>query len=158
MNSQKPRKIIAAALPGIDGGRALAVLDGAVGDGIGNAAVLYLTPEGRARLVESKDWCSGRAAVVGGLMGLLGGPIGALAGGVLGVLPSRLRDAGFDDGQLKEFGESLTPGTTAILVEVHEPALATALELLVTLNATRLVTVEIDADLSSVFEPVSAGA
>ena len=64
-------------------------------DKIGNTAVLSVRPDGKAKFVESKDWGAGRGALLGGAIGILGGPLGIIAGGSIGALVSKLRDSGF---------------------------------------------------------------
>jgi len=64
-----------------------------------------------------KKWAK-RGAIAGGLVGLIfppsiiaGAAIGAVGGGVWG----KIRDKGFKDEDLKAIGESLDPGTSAII-------------------------------------------
>src|SRR5256885_16776297 len=96
MQQEPARKILAASLTTPDGGsRAAGALGGARRDKIGNTAVLFVRPDGKAKFVESKDWGAGRGALLGGAIGIIGGPIGILAGGSIGALVSKLRDSGF---------------------------------------------------------------
>ena len=60
-----------------------------------------------------------RGAIAGGLIGLIFPPsiiVGAAVGGAAGGVWGKIRDKGFKDEDLKAIGESLTPGTSAIVV------------------------------------------
>ena len=98
-------------------------------DKIGNTAVLYVRPDGKAKFVESKDWGAGRGALLGGAIGILGGPLGIVVGGSVGALVSKLRDSGFKNDQLEQLGKSLEPNSSAIVVEIASDAIDTAKEL-----------------------------
>ena len=108
MEQESARKILAASFSTSDGGsRGAGALGGALRDKIGNTAVLYVRPDGKAKFVESKDWGAGRGALLGGAIGILGGPLGIIAGGSIGALVSKLRDSGFKNDQLEQLGRSL---------------------------------------------------
>src|SRR6266487_2819997 len=67
MQQESARKILAASFTTPDGGsRAAGALGGAMRDEIGNTAVLFVRPDGKAKFVESKDWGAGRGALLGG--------------------------------------------------------------------------------------------
>ena len=96
---------------------------------IENAAVIRMDENGKLHIKEAHDMGGGKGAgigaLVGGAIGLLGGPVGVVAGGALGALvgglAAGLHDAGFSDDRLKEIGDSLQPGTSAIIAVVrHE--------------------------------------
>ena len=103
-----------------------------------DAAVIVHTGEGKVKSEETADpsgkkWAK-RGAIAGGVAGLIFPPtiiasaiVGAGAGGIWG----KIRDKGFKDDDLKEVGESLPPGSSAIIaiaedrmVEQLERALA----------------------------------
>ena len=72
MQQESARKILAASFATPDGGsRGAGALGGAMRDKIGNTAVLYVRPDGKAKFVESKDWGAGRGALLGGAIGIL---------------------------------------------------------------------------------------
>jgi hypothetical protein len=53
------RKLIAATFETPDGGsRAAGAIGGSMPDKIGNTAVLFVKPDGKAKFVESKDWAA----------------------------------------------------------------------------------------------------
>jgi uncharacterized membrane protein len=93
--------------------------------GIKDAAVIRKDQKGKLHIKETGDMGGGKGAVIGGVvgatLGLLTGPIGAvaLAGGVIGGLAAKLRDGGFPDSRLKQVGASLEPGTSAIVAVVE---------------------------------------
>ena len=127
MQQESARKILAATFTTPDGGsRAAGALGGAIRDKIGNTAVLYVRPDGKAKFVESKDWGAGRGALLGGAIGIIGGPLGILAGGSIGALVSKLRDSGFKNDQLEQLGKSLEPNSSAVVVEIASDAIETA--------------------------------
>src|SRR3954469_22432137 len=87
-----------------------------------DAAVAVHTADGKVKIEETAD-PSGkrgakRGAIAGGLVGLIFPPsiiAGALVGGAGGGVWGKLRDKGFKDDQLKEIGEGLPPGSSAII-------------------------------------------
>jgi uncharacterized membrane protein len=90
---------------------------------VDEAAVIVRDSDGKLKIQESHH--IGRGAVLGGVaggvVGLIAGPVGWLAlGGVgVGALAQRLRDSGFPDARLKEIGEGLKPGTSALVAIVE---------------------------------------
>jgi uncharacterized membrane protein len=87
-----------------------------------DAAVIVHTAEGKVTFEETADpsgkrWAK-RGAIAGGLVGLIFPPsiiASAVVGGGAGGIWGRLRDKGFKDEDLKEVGESMEPGTSAII-------------------------------------------
>jgi uncharacterized membrane protein len=152
MQQESARKILAASFITPDGGsRGAGALGGAIRDKIGNTAVLYVRPDGKAKFVESKDWGAGRGALLGGAIGILGGPLGIIAGGSIGALVSKLRDSGFKNDQLEQLGKSLGPSSSAIVVEISSDAIDTAKALLEPLGAQNFVVEELDESVASLF-------
>jgi uncharacterized membrane protein len=149
MQQESARKILAASFATPDGGSG--ALGGAIRDKVGNTAVLYVRPDGKAKFVESKDWGAGRGALLGGAIGILGGPLGIIAGGSIGALVSKLRDSGFKNDQLEQLGKSLEPNSSAIVVEISSDAIDTAKELLEPLGAQNFVVEDLDESVASLF-------
>jgi uncharacterized membrane protein len=89
-----------------------------------NAAVLRRDQEGKLHISEPTDMGGGRGAAIGGLVGglagVLLGPVGwaALGGAAIGGMAAKLHDSGFKDDRLRQLGESLEPGTSAILAVI----------------------------------------
>ena len=87
-----------------------------------DAVVVVHGADGKVRFEETAD-PSGkklgkRGAIAGGLIGLIFPPsiiIGAAVGGVGGGIWGKIRDKGFKDEDLKAVGDSLEPGTSAIV-------------------------------------------
>ena len=87
-----------------------------------DAAVVVRKADGKVHFEETADpsgktWAK-RGAIAGGLVGLLFPPaiiasaaVTAGAGGIWG----KMRDKGFDDDELKAVGESLEPGSSALI-------------------------------------------
>src|SRR5689334_767168 len=147
------RRIVAASFVMADGGaRGAGAVAGAFPDKVGNTAVLGVKPDGTVKFVESKDWGAGRGALLGGAIGIIGGPPGMLLGGGIGALAAKLRDSGFPDSQLEQLGKSLQPGGSAVVVELAADAVATARELLDALGANLVVVEDIDSSVAALFD------
>jgi hypothetical protein len=147
--SNATRQILAASFAVPDGASRAAT---AVSGGFrGNTAILFVTPNGTPKFVETKDWGSGRGALVGGAIGLIGGPLGVLAGSGIGVLASKLRDMGFKDSQLKQLGESLGQNNSAVVFEIATDAIEGASQVLAALGATQIVVEPIDSSVAELF-------
>jgi uncharacterized membrane protein len=146
------RKIVAASFSTPEGGsRGGGAVGGAFPDKVGNVAVLHVRPDGKAKFVESKDWGAGRGALLGGVIGIIGGPIGILAGGSVGALASKLRDSGFKNDQLEQLGNSLTPNGSAVVLEIAGDAVPTVEQVLKTLGAQEVVVEDVDTNVANVF-------
>ena len=146
------RKIVAASFSTREGGsRGGGAVGGAFPDKVGNVAVLHVRPDGKAKFVESKDWGAGRGALLGGVIGIIGGPIGILAGGSVGALASKLRDSGFKNDQLEQLGKSLTPNGSAVVLEIAADAVPTVEQVLKTLGAQEVVVEDVDTNVANVF-------
>jgi uncharacterized membrane protein len=153
MAEESARKLLAATFSTPDGGsRAAGAVGGSLRDKIGNSAVLFVKPDGKAKFVESKDWGAGRGALLGGAIGIIGGPLGILAGGTIGALTSKLRDSGFKNDQLEQLGKSLGPNNSAVVIEIASDAVDTAKELLEPLGGQDIVVADIDSSVATLFE------
>jgi uncharacterized membrane protein len=95
-----------------------------------DAAVVVHTAEGKVTFEETADpsgkrWAK-RGAIAGGLVGLIFPPAiiaSAAVGGGAGGIWGRLRDKGFKDEELREVGESMEPGTSAIIAIAEDRVL-----------------------------------
>jgi uncharacterized membrane protein len=153
------RKILAASFSTVEAGsRGAGSVGGAFPDRVGNTAVLVVREDGHVKFVESKDWGAGRGAIVGGVIGILGGPIGILAGGSIGALASKLRDSGFKNDQLEALGKSMTPGSSATVLEISADAVDTAKQLLTVLGAKQIVVEDLDSKVDDLFAGDAAPA
>jgi uncharacterized membrane protein len=92
-----------------------------------DAAVIVHTADGKVKLDETADpsgkkWAK-RGAIAGGVAGLIFPPsiiVSAAVGGGAGGLWGKIRDKGFKDEDLKEIGNSLPPGTSAIIAVAED--------------------------------------
>ncbi len=127
--AQAPTQVILAAFKDENGAdAALAQLNAAQKEhliGISNVAVMRKDHEGKLHIKEPTDMGAGRGAVIGGVLGgltgLVFGPIGlaAVGGAAIGGVIARLRDSGFKDDRLRQLGENLPPGSSAILAVIE---------------------------------------
>ena len=87
-----------------------------------DAAVVVRNADGKVHYEETADpsgkkWAK-RGAIAGGLVGLIFPPAiiaSAVVGGGAGGIWGKVRDKGFKDDDLKSVGESMDPGTSAII-------------------------------------------
>jgi uncharacterized membrane protein len=155
--TDQDRKILAASFATPDGGsRGGGALGGAFPDKVGNVAVLHVKPDGKPKFVESKDWGAGRGALVGGVIGVIGGPIGIVAGGGVGALAAKLRDSGFKNDQLEQLGRSLGPNSSAVVAEIAADTVGTGQEILKALGAADVVVEDLETSVASLFEDEDA--
>jgi uncharacterized membrane protein len=87
-----------------------------------DAALVVRDTEGKVHFEETADpsgkKLAKRGAIAGGLVGLIFPPsiiVGAVVGGAGGGVWGKIRDKGFKDDELKAVGESLSPGSSAII-------------------------------------------
>src|SRR6476646_4443437 len=96
-----------------------------------DAAVIVHTADDKVKFEETADpsgkkWAK-RGAIAGGVVGLIFPPsiiVSAAVGGGAGGIWGKVRDKGFKDEDLKEIGESLPPGTSAIIVIAEDRMVA----------------------------------
>ena len=92
-----------------------------------DGAVIVHTAEDKVKFEETADpsgktWAK-RGAIAGGIVGLIFPPsiiASAVVGGGAGGIWGKVRDKGFKDEDLKEIGESMPPGTSAIIVVAED--------------------------------------
>ncbi len=92
-----------------------------------DAAVIVHTADDKVKIEETADpsgkkWAK-RGAIAGGLVGLIFPPsliVSAAVGGGAGGLWGKIRDKGFADEDLKEIGNSLPPGSSAIIAVAED--------------------------------------
>ncbi len=92
-----------------------------------DAAVVVHTAEDKVKFEETADpsgkkWAK-RGAIAGGVVGLIFPPsiiLSAAVGGGAGGIWGKIRDKGFKDEDLKEIGESLPPGSSAIIAVAED--------------------------------------
>jgi uncharacterized membrane protein len=124
---------------------------------IENAAILRRNEEGKLHVKEARDMSGGKGAAIGGVVGavagLLAGPVVLVAGAgaLIGGLAAKLRDSGFRDERLKQLGEALTPGTSA-LVAVIEHTWVRDVEKLLADYGANVTTESIKADIAQQLE------
>jgi uncharacterized membrane protein len=96
-----------------------------------DAVVVVRTADGKVKFDETIDpdgkrWAK-RGAIAGGIVGLIFPPsliAGAAIGGAAGGLWGKIRDKGVKDEDLKAIGESLEPGSSAIIAVAEDRVLA----------------------------------
>ena len=96
--------------------------------GIEDAAIIDKDQKGKIRLRQSKDVNPGQGAATGGwygaFIGIIAGPLGIIAGGVLGAavggLFAKLHDIGINDDHMKEMGERILPGEDLLFLLLND--------------------------------------
>jgi uncharacterized membrane protein len=156
--AQAPTQVILAAFSDENGAdQALQQLKAAQKEhliAVPNVAVLRKDKEGKLHIKEPTDMGAGRGAVIGGVLGgltgLVFGPIGlaAVGGAAIGGVIARLRDSGFKDDRLRQLGENLQPGSSAILA-VIEHIWVTELQAELEKAGADVVTEELGADIAA---------
>jgi uncharacterized membrane protein len=93
---------------------------------IQDVAVIKRDADSMIHINEPKDWKAGKGAgvgaIVGAALGIITGPgviFTTAAGAAIGGLAAQLRDAGFPDDRLRQVGEALKPGTSAIVAVIE---------------------------------------
>lgn len=96
--------------------------------GIENMAIIRRDAKEKIHIKEQGDPGGGKGAVIGGVLGgaigMIAGPLGAVvvggaAGALVGGLTAKVYDSGIPDDRLKEIGEALSPGTSAIVALIE---------------------------------------
>jgi uncharacterized membrane protein len=94
--------------------------------GVWNAAVLTKDQDGKLKLRETAEArgikrSAGIGAIAGGILGLLvGGPIGGIVlGAGAGALAGKVVDLGFSNEELKQMGDLMGPGSSAIIAVIE---------------------------------------
>ena len=160
--SDVPVQLIVAAFQNEDEAKeALKALKQAKKEGlikIDDAAVLRKDEKGKIHIKETHDMGGGKGAVLGGVGGAMVGLIAgaalagpAVVGTLIGSLVAKLRDSGFSNERLETLGESLEPGTSAIVAVVEHEWMAKVEEALAETEVD-LITAEISADIAEQLE------
>jgi uncharacterized membrane protein len=122
-----------------------------------DAALLRMDNNSKLHVKETGDMTGTRGAaiggVVGGIVGIISGPVGwaALGGATIGGLVAKIRDSGFNDNRLEQWGANLAPGSSAI-VAVIEHTWVTTLENMLKEEAKEVISLAIEADIASQLE------
>jgi uncharacterized membrane protein len=161
MATEVPVDVVVAAFQDEKGATdALHELENAKKQGVINikdAAVLRRDASNELHITETADKGFGKGAVMGGVtgavVGVLAGPIGwaALGGAAIGGLAAKLSDGGFPDQRLKQIGEGLKPGSSAI-VAVVEHEWVREVERRMEQRAADIITETIEQDIASQLE------
>lgn len=125
--SDAPIQVIVAAFNTPDGAsKAMADLkegkkDGLIG--IIDAAVVVKDAEGKLKVKDAKHRSTKgliTGGLVGGVLGLLAGPVGllALGGGVIGALAGKIQGSDLKS-EMKDIGSALAPNTSAIVAAIE---------------------------------------
>jgi uncharacterized membrane protein len=167
MTTEAPIDVVIAAFPSEQGAKqALQELDDAKKQGliaVKDAAVLRRDEQNKLHVSESADKGFGRGALIGGVagaaVGIIAGPIGwaTLGGAAIGGLAAKARDGGIKDERLRQMGESLQPGNSA-LVAVIEHVWINDLERMLIERGANLATEAVSADIAAQLEAQAVSA
>ncbi len=119
--------------------------------GIIDAAVVVKDGEGKIKVTDSKRRSTKgfiTGGLIGGVVGLLAGPVGwaALGGGAIGALIGKIRGAPLK-AEMTDIGSVLTPNSSAI-VAVVEHTWVSRLEAALAAEGAQIVREEIKADIA----------
>ncbi|MCA9949710.1 MAG: DUF1269 domain-containing protein [Anaerolineales bacterium] len=125
-------------------------------------AIVSVDEKGKSHIHEPGHGIAGGTvgAVAGGLLGLIGGPAGLLAwtvgGAVVGGAAGKYLGRPFSKGDLKEIGDAMQPDTSAFLLLVEDWASETVINKLDGFNAN-VVTLTVGDELSGEIAQMVAG-
>jgi uncharacterized membrane protein len=131
MNDNDPRKLLVLAFDSpLKAQEAFLAVTRLMNEGsvlVQDAAFIQKRDDGKVKITETLDITPGEAAVRGSLWGallgaLVAGPIGLLAGAAINAggyaLIAKLTDIGIPDATVKEIGDTLDAGSTALALLV----------------------------------------
>ena len=158
MTNDVPTQVIVAAFDGMDSAKEafddLKQLEKEKSIKIENAAILRKDHDSKLHIRDVKDMTGTRGAVLGGVtgavVGVITGPVGwvALGGAAIGGLVAKLKDGGFDNSRLEQWGDRLQPGTSA-LVAVVDHIWVRDVEAALKEDARDVMTLEIGKDIAT---------
>ena len=158
MTSDVQTQVIVAAFDGMDSAKAafddLRQLEKEKSIKIENAAILRKDHDSKLHIRDVKDMTGTRGVVLGGvtgaIVGVIAGPVGwvALGGAAIGGLVAKLKDGGFDNSRLEQWGDRLQPGTSA-LVAVVDHIWVRDVEAELRKEARDVMTLEIGKDIAT---------
>jgi uncharacterized membrane protein len=132
---------------------ALKALEGEHVIDLKSAAVVVRRADGKVRIKETNDFDARQGAiggaVAGGLLGLLRGGLlkGAILGAAGGAAAGKVVDLGLEDDFLKEVGESLGTGTSAVVALVDFEQVDAAMDELDKFEGGRILRHTLSADV-----------
>lgn len=158
MTNDVPTQVIVAAFDGMDSAKEafddLKQLEKEKSIKIENAAILRKDHDSKLHIRDVKDMTGTRGVVLGGVLGgvvgVLAGPVGwvALGGAAIGGLVAKLKDGGFDNSRLEQWGDRLQPGTSA-LIAVVDHIWVRDVEAALKEDARDVMTLEIGKDIAT---------
>ncbi len=158
MTNDVPTQVIVAAFDGMDSAKEafddLKQLEKEKSIKIENAAILRKDHDSKLHIRDVKDMTGTRGAVLGGVtgavVGVIAGPVGwvALGGAAIGGLVAKLKDGGFDNSRLEQWGDRLQPGTSG-LVAVVDHLWVRDVEAALQEAARDVMTLEIGKDIAT---------
>ena len=158
MTNDVPTQVIVAAFDGMDSAKEafddLKQLEKEKSIKIENAAILRKDHDSKLHIRDVKDMTGTRGVVLGGvtgaIVGVIAGPVGwvALGGAAIGGLVAKLKDGGFDNSRLEQWGDRLQPGTSA-LIAVVDHIWVRDVEAALKEDARDVMTLEIGKDIAT---------
>ncbi len=158
MTNDVPTQVIVAAFDGMDSAKEafddLKQLEKEKSIKVENAAILRKDHDSKLHIRDVKDMTGTRGVVLGGVtgavVGVITGPVGwvALGGAAIGGLVAKLKDGGFDNSRLEQWGDRLQPGTSA-LIAVVDHIWVREVEAALKEDARDVMTLEIGKDIAT---------
>ncbi len=148
------RRVVVAAFSTSDGAtRAAEAMTQAYPGGVGNAAILFVSPAGGPTFVTLKDWGGGRGALVAGVAGIIGESFDIVAGDGVRALAGLLVNGGLADSKLRLLGRELATDQSVVVLDLHSEVTGSARRRLRVLGAVRVLEQPIGPDLAHLFTP-----
>lgn len=127
-----------------------------------DSVIIRKDPSGKLHIKEAEDSGGGKGAgfglLAGAALGLIGGPLGiaawGAAGALVGGMAAKLHDSGIQNDQLRQIGEELTPGGSALVI-VIDPDWTTPIEKELVQSGGRVFTTGIAAEIAAQIQKIA---
>lgn len=127
-----------------------------------DSVIIRKDPNGKLHIKEAEDSGGGKGAgfglLAGATLGLIGGPLGiaawGAAGALVGGMAAKLHDSGIQNDQLRQIGEELSSGGSALVI-VIDPDWTTPIEKELVLSGGRVFTTGIAAEIAAQIQKIA---
>jgi len=127
-----------------------------------DTVIIRKDPNGKLHIKETDDSGGGKGAgfglLAGAALGLIGGPLGiaawGAAGALVGGIAAKLHDSGIQNDQLRQIGEELTLGGSALVI-VIDPDWTTPIEKDLVQSGGQVFTTGIAAEIAAQIQRIA---